>query len=309
MSLDIACQLADISIEAGAKEILLFGGEPTVWPDLINFNRYIKGKIKTSLITNAIQFADTVFYGKYQQYPNDQMGISLKASSFKKVRGTLLESSWSKSLLGIERALKYSSFTVSFMCSPSDCDIVEVAKLVKQLNGKRLHLTLYDPVCHGEEWISEYSLVEIKQMVGKIVSSFAHATQILDGNIGLRCSYPLCLWPKKFISLLRENGQISTGCMVSHRSGVVFGTDGSLFVCNHLPSYPMGKYGVDFLTATQLLEFIHSEKVVCMYDQLSRYPSSVCKSCSELDSCCGGCPLFWSVFYPKDAIPELSRAE
>ncbi len=252
------------------------------------------------MITNAIRFADPGFYNVYRQYPNDQVGISLKASSFKKGRGTSLENFWGEALIGISRALKFSHHTVSFMCAPSDCDIIKVAKLIRQLGGKRLHLTLYDPVYREGEWISEYSLAEIKQMIEKITTSFAFAAQILDGNIGLRCGYPLCLWPKEFISLLRKYGQISTGCMVSHRSGVVFGTDGSLFVCNHLPSYPIGKYGEDFLTAIQLLEFMCSEKAVCMYNQLNRYPSSVCKECPEFDSCCGGgVPSFGQCFTQK----------
>jgi len=302
MDFQLACSLADLVISVGAKRISLLGGEPTLWTHLLEFNGYVSSRIGTTLVSNAVRFAEDDFLAPYSQKRNEIIGVSLKASSKKKYDKIGCKVSWEEVTLGIKNALEKLSGSLGFVCSPNDCDLVEVAKTAKDLGASRLNLSLYTPIFNGERWESDYSWEKLKEMTREISLKWHEAENILSGGIYLRCSYPLCMWPEGFIEKLAAEDRVYTGCLLSQRQGLVFDTDGSVLVCNHLYPYSIGKFGVDFSTSDQFLEFLRSDKVTEIYNKASCYPSVKCQNCRRYSDCTGGCSVLWLYFNPADSI-------
>jgi len=307
MSFELAQKLVDLVVGVGAKEILLLGGEPTLWPWLLDLNKYCKGRINTTLVTNTVLFANDIYWNRYLSQSNDEIGVSLKASCEKKFNGVSTVTNWETTLAGIRRALSLTQSGTSFVCSPDDCDIISAAQLVRSLGGDRLNLNLYTPVCVGGEWKSDYSWNQIRQVINQISIQYSKAEKILKGKLYLNGKFPLCVWPTRFIEERRAKGQISTGCQLSRRRGLIFDTDGSVLMCNHLQEYPIGKYGVDFVSPEELLGFLDEKAVKETYDQASRFPSTKCDGCEDYDFCTGGCPILWTYFNPEDIIQRERR--
>ena len=113
---------------------------------------------------------------------------------------------------------------------------------------------------------------------------------------------PLCIWPREFIEELRVRGQVYNVCQVHHRKAIVFGTDGSLLVCNAWYDYPLGYYGTDFTDAASLVSHMNSDGVNAGYDVLRRAPCEACVDCKDYNECGGGCPLLWTVYDPQDIV-------
>ncbi|MCG3195725.1 MAG: hypothetical protein GHCLOJNM_00192 [bacterium] len=302
MPLDLSCSLADLAIDVGARELILIGGEPTLWPFLRDFNEYIAGRVPISMVTNGLRFSDQSFRSQYREFSIRRTGLSLKASSRGRVVGTHAERQWESMLEGIREALTFPNSTITFVCHPDDHNIIDAASLTKQLGGDRLHLSLYTPTFTSGKWESAYSWSELRHMLSTISSLYLEAADILDGKLFLRSSYPFCAWPAEYIPLLMQKQVLSSGCMVSRRNGLVFDTDGSVLSCNHLFPYPIGKYGTDFTTLTEFQSFLEDPAILDVYNQLSRYPSSECKECSYYGLCGGSCPVLWTVFHPDDVI-------
>ena len=306
MSLELACSLTKLAVDSGAKMITLIGGEPTLWPWLKKYNQFTQGYIRTSIVTNALAFANLSYQKKYSQNPNYGIGISLKASTPEKLSVTAEGVNWGKMLKGVRQALKLPRSGVSFVCTPDDCDITRAATLVKSLGGSSLSLNLYRPSFISGQWESVYEWAQIREMLLEIVRQFPIAEKIFDGKLSLSGKYPLCVWPKSFLDERIVKHQISTGCMLSKRKGLVFDSKGSVVMCNHLHPYLIGQYGVDFTTTDEFLAFLGKNTTMQIYDQTSRFPSLKCKECKIYDICTGGCVVLWTYFQP-DAIVQPER--
>ncbi len=114
MSLGMAKQLVELSLEVGVKEFVLIGGEPTLWPHLFELLTFIK-KYGTpvSIITNAVRFSDDGFWERYQDNPANSVGISVKAANREKFNYATSSKLYNESLLGIERAIDFHNCGVS----------------------------------------------------------------------------------------------------------------------------------------------------------------------------------------------------
>ncbi|MFA6416145.1 MAG: SPASM domain-containing protein [Candidatus Paceibacterota bacterium] len=244
----------------------------------------------------------TSFSTHIKKQSNSSVGVSIKASSEEKFEDVGCNIDWHRYLSGLRKALSIKGSGLAFVCHPNDCDLKQLATTATTLGVASLNISLYTPIFSKGQWSSDYTWEELGEMIKNISNQLFQAEKILQGKIYLRCSYPLCLWNKHFIRDMIDRKQIQTGCHLSKRSGVVFDTDGSLLVCNHLFPYPIGKYGKDFLTPEEFTNFFTRKSVVEIYDKLACYPSEKCQHCSQYDICAGGCSILWTYFNPVDII-------
>lgn len=301
MSLGFAKEIILLIKSLNIKNVIIIGGEPTLWPHLIEFNQFCKSlDIKTTLVTNAIKFSEDLFWGAYNQNPNTRVGISIKAYdilSFKKACGS---SSLNRVELGIKRSAElFGKFGVSFVYNSFIKDnLINTAKFAMENGAKNVSISPCIPTFNGDSVEDKYS-IEIDEFISDFMRDYKILSDITKGKLYLSMKIPFCLWPKAFIEELLFKKQISSICQVRKKSGIIFDTDGKLLMCNNLFSYPIGYHKKDFVDKNSIISLLNSPRIVSYYDRINSYPSQKCINCSKYQICAGGCPLIWSIYDPK----------
>ncbi|MBU1413956.1 SPASM domain-containing protein, partial [Myxococcota bacterium] len=295
-------KLATLLKDCNVRRLIIIGGEPTLWSHLFEFNEFCKQiGLKTQMVTNALRFSDNSFWNEYQERPNDLIGVSLKgydARSYKEVTGI---SDFTSVSSGLKRALNFFECGISTVYSSADgSELVKTAHFAKEVGANYLSVGLCTPSI-TKEGISGKFLAKPTDVVSGIVNYYQEVTSIMGDKMGFSMKLPLCLLPNDFLELLISKKQISTLCQLRHKTGLIFGVDGEVIVCNTLYDYPIGKFGKDFTTKNGLMKFLNSPTISGYYDKLNNYPSEKCISCKRYSTCGGGCPMFWS-YYKADEV-------
>jgi radical SAM protein with 4Fe4S-binding SPASM domain len=303
MTLEFALELSNAMISNGVTNITLIGGEPTLWPHLLEYLELFKGSsTRITLVTNGTRFGSDNFWNLYQIHPASSISISIKAFDEESYRCTTGRSNFSITKKGIQRALSLPKTHSSIVFTGEDPDqIIEFARFVRVCGSNRLGISPATPAYVNGSPDSGF-LIHPQRFVDGIAAHYEELNGMFDGNISISAKLPLCMWPKTLVRTMVERKQLFTTCQLQHRSGLIFDVTGKLLSCNSLPDHPIGKWGDEFATTSSLKEHINSAPVVSFYDKLTTYAASPCKNCSVRSLCGGGCPLFYGVYQGKDLV-------
>jgi radical SAM protein with 4Fe4S-binding SPASM domain len=303
LSLDQAQDIVELLISIGVKSILLLGGEPTLWPWLIEFNCFCNEKgIETVIVTNAMRFGNNRYWEEYKNHPNTDCGVSLKSYSAESLKRDTGVTSFGLVTKGIKRATDFfksgASVTYNKLCENS---LVDIARYAMDCGAKSLNVNFCSPTFKGNGVDIEYMLPP-HVIASNVIRDYEDLCRATDGHIVFSMRTPLCNWPEDFVKELELKNQLMTVCQLQKRSGIVFDCDGSIMMCNGLFNYLLGKYRKDFSNGEELLTLLNNEQTSSYYDALRSYPSEKCKSCKWYGKCAGGCPLMWLVYNPEEVI-------
>ena len=303
MSLELAKKLTMLVIEAGVKQINIIGGEPTLWKPLLEFNRFCKNlEVKITLVTNAMRFSDDTFWEKYQESPNDSIGISLKAHNKMSLKSIAGITDFEKMKLGIKRGVNLNEGGVQVVYNTLNVDdLVNVALFAKECDARWLGIGFCTPAIDKIKADGKY-MIRPSLLVSNILENYEELSKITNGKINFSMKLPLCLWPEDFINTLVQKKQIMAVCQLQKRSGVIFSENGDLTLCNSLFDYPIAKYGKEFVDGPGLLKFLNTQDVFGFYDRLNKYPSDKCIDCKMYEYCGGGCVMYWTVYNARQVI-------
>lgn len=303
MPLEHAKNITLILIGAGVKQLLITGGEPTLWKHLIDFNVFCQEiGLETTLVTNGMRFGNDAFWLKYLEHPNTFVGISIKAGNPGELRNTAGSRQFATVTKGISRAMEHFQSGVGIVYNSHYTEsLIEMTEYAMSCGAKTIKIDFCTPVfINGKP--SAICVVKPNQLVAKIVRDYPRLEKITGGNIAFIMSIPFCLWPREFIEELKAKDKIESVCHLIKKEGIVVNCDGSLCMCNELFDFPIGKYGEDFHNSDSLLAFLNSKKILGYYKALSRYPANCCQECSWYMDCGGGCPLQWSIYQPEQLV-------
>lgn len=303
MSFELACQLVELLKTINIQNLIIIGGEPTLWKHLLDFNEFCKQKkIKTTLVTNAMRFGVDSFWRKYQMFPNTSAGISVKAFDQKSLRQIASVNLFETTRKGIERGINLFKCGISVVLGLANTDkLIDLAKFAMDCGANHFKISPCTPAfCSG---VPDGSFVlHPSDIVRVIVESYPKLDNITKGRLSFSIKLPLCIWPEGFIEMLVEKKQIRTVCQLHRRKGLIFDFDGKLTLCNSLFDYTLGQFGINFNDGESLLELMNSSATMATYDKLTSYPSVKCVGCVKYSVCAGGCPLFWSLYDPNNII-------
>ena len=304
MTIEMARNLLVIVQSIGIDHITIIGGEPTLWPHLIEFNRACAShNIKTAIVTNSIHFSDDEFWERYILQKNETVSVSIKAHDARLLKSAASSLHYTSMVKGLRRAFEQFKIGASTVYNRICAEhIVDIAKFTMDCGARRLNISPCTPAFFGGRSHAEY-VVEPSVMVRHIVSVYPELAEITGGKISFAMKLPFCFWPRDFIDMLIDKGQITSSCQLRQRAGVVFDSDGSVAVCNSLTDCPIGKYGLDFADGDSLLSHMSSPSVTRLYDKITSYPSTKCVGCEKYGMCGGGCMMFWTHLNPQDCIP------
>lgn len=301
---DLALKLLQIIKQLEIRSLIMIGGEPTIWPHLLEFNRQCRqDEFETTLVTNAYRFSDDDYWAKYLENPNDKVSPSIKAFDEPSAKKLAKIPCIEKTRIGIGRLVQRYDCNVSFVFNSFiKNDLVAMAQFAKSCGVRRISISPCTPSFSGEE-IDTVGMVPLPEMVELIIAQYPRLHELMEGKLTLSIKTPFCLWPKDFIEILIERKQVHSGCQFQGRSGIIFGPQGELLACNSMSKFPMGEFGKDYNNADSLLTLLNSDEIKQSYNHINSYPSEKCIDCPYTNSCGGGCPLMWTVYDARTTIP------
>lgn len=301
MPIKLAKELVLIGIDAGAMDFNIIGGEPTLWPGLLELNRYCKELgVTTGIITNAARFGDDKFWSEYQRYPCDKISISVKSTDREQFRNVTGSRIYDQTMVGIERAISFyqTGITTVYNSLVGLSGLKQIATTCHELGACSIIVNMCSPVI-GDNGVEQGYAIEPHQLVKDIMDMYPFLDELYDGHVEIDVQMPLCLFPTSFVEKVLAKGKLATMCQVFSRTGINFDINGDVMLCNELFDGIVARKGADYHNGASLLEHLNGENLRDEYRQLLRYPSDACDGCRWANDCRGGCLLNWMVFDPS----------
>lgn len=297
MDVFVAKRLTDISVEIGVKNIKLIGGEPTIYPHFFEILEYLMSKdVSIVIVTNGIKLANRDFCLalKGYNYPKLHLGISIKGASDEDYLADCGTTGFTSLISGINNCNELGlSYSLSYVLTQEN--ITSLDLFAQTLIDNSISKTIFMAYCNYI--ISEGNKGQNVDLQLKMDYAFAEkystVTHILSDRLRIHETFPLCMCEPNTFEAMMKKGQVVTTCHVHKRNGLIFDTDGSILLCNHLAGYGIGKYGVDFNDAVSFTDFWNSDYVINLYKKFTMLPSQDCQNCKLLSKCGGGCFVQW----------------
>ena len=238
MPIESALKIIDFCCEAKIEKIIIIGGEPTLYREIIRLIKYAKERgLYVSLVTNGVMLSSLSYCKQLIQAKIDEIGISLKGNDeidFKNITGKDL---FSKVLGGMEN-LKMLSFP--FSCSM----VITKENLFTFLKGvefafnngcKGVSLSFAYDFCTSKNKDDDYLIKNNPYyFVHSFVSQIDSLNLISNEKWSFESGYPLCIFTDEQIE--KFGGHLVTTCQLLNRNGIIFDTDLNILPCNTMHS-------------------------------------------------------------------------
>lgn len=301
---ELGKQIIKMEKELGINNLIFIGGEPLLYRPLFDLNDFARYcGMKTVLVTNGLMLSDSRIIQNISNSSFEIINVSLKAPNDKRYSELTGKKAFNKVINGIKTVTG-----MGFRCEVSITlnktianDLLAMVKSLSDSGIQSLSIHFCCPSFGADEPDAQYMLHPI-DIVKCIMKNFDEMERLMNGNIAIEESSPLCLWPKNFIDRLINNHQISFGCHLLRKQGLIFDPKGYLIPCNALHGCKIGRFGVDFYDVQSFKLFWKRNDIVEFYDKIIAYPLSKCIKCNDYNLCGGGCPLQWFVYKPEEII-------
>lgn len=289
-------RIVDFCDEAKVKFIVFTGGEPTLYPQLIEILQYIKSKehkMLPTIATNGIELEDLQYCKTLIDNGIGYIDISLKGKDSKECCEIVGRDCYQQQLTAIRNL---SMLPIEFTCSivitednvNSLCDTVRNACS----NGaKQFSFTFI--IDNEKSNYSDEAYLKVHSPFALIEAFISQMDELnaITGEWWIEYSFPMCVYTEEQLRLLE--GKLASPCQIHIENGITFDTDMNLIPCNMHFENRMGRLGADFSSYEEFEEAAQKSIYRSTIDRLKQYPSDNCKSCEHLDSCYGGCPVIW----------------
>ncbi len=309
MSLEIVEKCINIVKGQGVESIILIGGEPTIHPKFFEILDLIKKTgLRAYLVSNAIKFADMSFLEK-----TIMAGVSSITVSFKAVdRDTFFRDTgkdlFQESITAVKNIVKLD---VHHVVNVTACDetlsrLDELIETLKTTGTDKFSIDTGKPVFVDGKSSME-GMGTPTEMAGFFMSNY-EKFKASGLRFSVKVAIPFCNFPKKFVDMMIEDGNILTGCQMTSNRGLIFDPSGEWLPCNHLCDISLGKLGKDFLSPEDYWKYRKSSEVKDFYSEMSTYPDNRCEDCEYWPMCGAGCKLYW-LHYNADQLIGTFQGE
>lgn len=251
--------------------------------------------ISITIVTNGIKLADNDFCLALKRYNYSKMnlGISIKGSSDEEYERDCGSIGYSLLIQGLKNCDKIGlNYSLSYVLT--DENIKTLKMFANNIKSSGITKTIFMAYCNAviseEDNIDE--TLQLK-MDYQFSEQYDEINEILDNKIKLHQTFPLCMCEPNTYNKMIKKEQVKTICHVHKRNGLIFDTDGSILLCNHLAGYGIGKFGIDFYDTKSFVKYWNSDYVVDIYNKFTSLPSEECQNCKFVSKCGGGCFIQW----------------
>lgn len=288
MPLSMAKDIVNLCSELKFRHIELLGGEPTIYPNLIELIDYINfKKLRCGFPTNGIMLANVNFAHELFTRGINNFSISLKGYNRKSFIETTGNDAFDKAIQGIVNCISFGASVVIFMVLSNE-NVNEFADCVKELCDLGVSKFRFSFVYNFDPTPGYKNYLEATQprsLINSFISQYPKLDKIAHGHIGIFPTYPACFWGENFIKLIDKKGQLIKGCQFKERATLIFDEQGFTIPCNAMYTNRMGQLYTDFTTANELREYYKSQTTQSIYNKYSVPPSEKCYECTISDLC------------------------
>ena len=296
-----AKKVIDLLFAIGIEEIILLGGEPTLFDHLIELVEYISTKkIRITLVTNGLKLSDYSYCIKLRDAGVSFINISIKATSKAEYNSyTNIENAYTKVMEAISNVREIGfDFSVSYVLTQGILDgFVSSVLDCKKHGATHFSLSFCYDFSSIQGRLTNYDFEsQIFQILDWFEAKYDEIDSVTDGNFRIKQSLPLCAWSRNTICKLEEKKQISYTCQVLKHSGIVFDSQLRIIPCNAMHKIILGKYETDYNNLDQLKQYLKSDQFNDVFQHFQTLPSKKCLSCDLKIKCRGGCISNWFNF-------------
>lgn len=285
----------------GVKNIILIGGEPTIYPHFVELVKYIHQKgLRVSIATNGRRFADLEFAKEVVEAGIDGIDISLKGISEKEYFSNTLSYGLKEMIKGYTN-LKNLNFnpSMSYVLVNDDEEYLEeLIDFLEKNNISSFSFQFVKPIIGVE---TDNNSFDLKKM-GSFVEVLYNRLAKTNINYCIEISFPLCLIKDVILEKLTKENRIINCCHVPRGSGINFDESFRIIPCNHFAEFPFSENPINIYEESSIEEIMDTEIVKTFRNKARCYPASKCKDCNLWEQCGGGCFTNWLSLDPNDYI-------
>lgn len=303
-------RIVDFCDEAGIQYIVFTGGEPLLYPRLLDIVKYIRNrehKMSIAIPTNGILLSDLELCKRLIESGVEYFDISIKG---KDSQDWIKQTGKDESLKQITAIRNLSSLSIDFTCSmvvnmdnvDTFCDSV---KLAFDNGAKQMSFTFV--IDNAGEELHGISYLERNnpyQLISKFIDQIDDLNKITD-EWWIEYSFPLCLYTDE--QILQLKGRLASPCQIHKENAITFDTHMNLLPCDMFIDEVIGRFGSDFSTYSEFIKFKDNERYKKIMQPMIDLPSHDCESCQYLERCLGGCPVLWNNYSYEDIKIFRSR--
>ena len=302
-------KIVDFCSESKVKFIFFTGGEPLLYPHIVDILQYIKGKqypMMTAIATNGVLLKDPVLCKGLIDSGVDYLDLSMKGTNSQEWCRATGYDGFDQQLQAIRNL---SVLPVEFTCSMvvtldnvlTICDAVQIA----YDNGAR-QFSFTFVIDNDDTEEKDHVYLEKHNpfaLVGTFISQIDYLNAITE-DWWIEYSFPMCVYTDEQLSLLE--GKLATPCQIHMKNAVTFNTKMELLPCDMYINQKMGQFGTDFSSYREFEELTKHPVYQYVMEPLWERPSTECTTCGKWDSCYGGCPVLWK-HYSFEALKTFKK--
>jgi len=296
-----------LASDLGLDAIILIGGEPTIHPDFLEIVKKITAAgMKAYVVTNAIRFSNQKFLDKALEAGIKSITISFKASNredylrftHRDVFGKAVKATQNIAASGVEHAVNITA------CEELMGNLDQMIDVIKKTGAKSFSIDSGKPVILNSRPESE-GIGSPKRMAEFFMEAYPKLKQ--SGMMfAVKIAVPFCLFPKSFIDMVIEEGNILTGCQMVSGRGIIIDPAGKLIPCNHLCDQSMADVK-DLQSADGYVSYRKNPSVIRFYKLVASSPHENCLECEYWQKCGAGCKLYWLQNAPESMVGNFEE--
>lgn len=289
-------RLVDLCGEAGIRYLFLTGGEPLLYPNLIEILQYVSENhpsITPTIATNGMLLEDADYCQRLLDAGLRYLDVSMKgASSESWIRATGCDG-LSKQMQAIRNL---SSVPIELTCSmvvthDNVAEVCDAVQMAYDNGAKQFSFTFHIDNSHPQEKNRAYLLENNPFLLIETFVSQAERLYAITDDWWVEYSYPLCMFIKEQLKVLE--GRLAGPCQIHLGNAITVNTRMELMPCDMYIGTSLGKFGKEFSTLCELEELLKSCDTQDALNDIRKLPSTKCMTCEYLDRCYGGCPVLW----------------
>lgn len=309
MKYEDAISGVDKLVEMGANRIVLIGGEPTIYPNIVELIKYISTKgIKVSIATNGRKLSDVGFAKEIVDAGVNSINISLKGTSEEEYKKYTKSIGLNEAIQGYNNLHKLGFKNISLSYVIVDDNKENFNNIIRLIEKNQLRNIVFQFVKPVLELKDNDELMNIEKM-GKFVTYIYNSMKKTKTNYCLEISFPLCAVEEEILKKMIDENRITTCCHISKGSGLIFDTDLKILPCNHFAEYPYSEDKIGAQSVEKISEFLESEICLKLRETAGSYPSKKCIECDKWAICGGGCFTRWFYQNPGEIITNLKGGD
>ena len=284
-------------VYAGAKNCVFIGGEPTVYPYIVEAVRFATNQgLQVKIMTNGRKLADRDFVKRLKDAGLKHCSISIEGTKNVHEKITGIRGSFDESIAGIVNCQKEGIpiNSISTVGNSNKNIIEEIVQFLQKIGLKRSVFNMCSSQPSGYNG-KDNGVIELDKYA-RIVE-----------DIGLKYDFvrfyallPLCLFNQQKLERLLTLGRMKVSCSI-FADVVAIDPKGNLNPCTHMADIVYGNLnksnGLDKYIKTKTKERVFLK---------THAPSFKCVNCRLWNTCLGGCNLIWFSRKAEDFIKGVS---